>query len=336
MSNKKLTKRTYIVYCHTNKINGKKYIGITCQKPNDRWMNGLGYVNCPLMNRAIKKYGWDGFNHDILFEGLNKEEAEFKEIELIAELDTTNPNKGYNLTHGGECGIPTEEVRKKMSEGKKRGYKENPELAITIGKKMSEWCKNHPEEIAMMAKAHHETLAKRTPEEWAEIGAKISKANKGRVISEETRAKLRESYATMSPETKQKKLEAVSVPVRCKTLNIEFPSANEAEIQLEIDSSSIAKACKGGQRTAGGYHWEYLNEDGTIPEVSYREPINCLKPKKPVRCIETGVVYESCSEAGRQLETSPSKISMCCNGKRKTTGGFHWEYVTDDKPSESD
>lgn len=38
-------------------------------------------------------------------------------------------------------------------------------------------------------------------------------------------------------------------------------------------------------------------------------------------------VFNSASEAGRILNLQNSKISSVCNGKRKTTGGFRWEYV---------
>lgn len=100
--------RTFIVYCHTNKVNGKKYIGITAQTLEQRCRaNGNGYMsaNQRVFFSAIKKYGWDNFDHEILADGLSQEEAKQKEIELIAEFHTYigDPDcNGYNMTRGGE------------------------------------------------------------------------------------------------------------------------------------------------------------------------------------------------------------------------------------------
>lgn len=50
--------------------------------------------------------------------------------------------------------------------------------------------------------------------------------------------------------------------------------------------------------------------------------------KRKVQCIETGVIYESASEASRQNpKASQSKICMVCRGQRKTSGGLHWRYI---------
>ena len=91
----------YIVYTHISP-SGKRYIGITCQKPEYRWNNGRGYIKNKHFYRAINKYGWDNFEHIIIARSLSEEEAKWLEIELIREFDSTNQEKGYNITLGGE------------------------------------------------------------------------------------------------------------------------------------------------------------------------------------------------------------------------------------------
>ena len=51
------------------------------------------------------------------------------------------------------------------------------------------------------------------------------------------------------------------------------------------------------------------------------------KYSKPVRCIETNIIYPSCIEAERQTGVSNGNINKCCSGRRHTAGGFHWEFV---------
>ena len=129
----------FIVYMHEHRENGKKYIGITCRKPEHRWSNGKGYVSNSRFTRAIKKYGWDAFNHYILYADLTKEEACKKEIELIAKYKTTNDKYGYNISPGGEATMlgvrHTDEAKRKIGEagrGRQGAWKGKhlPESAI--------------------------------------------------------------------------------------------------------------------------------------------------------------------------------------------------------------
>lgn len=104
----------WCVYMHENRVNGKKYIGITSQKPTRRWANGEGYKNSARFYAAIQKYGWDAFRHELLFTDLTQEEAERLEIELIAKYGTLDPLRGYNLDPGGSVRHPTAETREKL------------------------------------------------------------------------------------------------------------------------------------------------------------------------------------------------------------------------------
>lgn len=54
---------------------------------------------------------------------------------------------------------------------------------------------------------------------------------------------------------------------------------------------------------------------------------NPRTPSKPVMCVETGKVYASITEASRQTGLAKNKISYCCRGIRKHTGGHRWKFV---------
>ena len=55
--------------------------------------------------------------------------------------------------------------------------------------------------------------------------------------------------------------------------------------------------------------------------------ISKKKISKQVRCIETGIVYCSQTEAAKEAGIKIACISQVCNGKYKTAGGYHWEFV---------
>ena len=108
--------RKFIVYCHTL-YDGRKYIGITCQNASRRWRNGDGYNHNPYFSNAIKKYGWDSFTHEILFQDLPEEDAKRIERELIVKYKTQDRKYGFNMTGGGEGNYnPTEEIRRRIGE----------------------------------------------------------------------------------------------------------------------------------------------------------------------------------------------------------------------------
>lgn len=97
-----MEEKTWTVYCHINKANGKMYIGITHHSdPRLRWGRGSSYKQCSRFYPAIKKYGWDGFEHRILDDGLTKEEASELERQYIQFFETDKPDKGYNIQEGG-------------------------------------------------------------------------------------------------------------------------------------------------------------------------------------------------------------------------------------------
>lgn len=95
----------YCVYAHVNKTNGKMYIGIT-NNIKRRWVgNGAEYDKCTEFYNAIKKHGWDNFEHVILVDKISKQIASIFECELIKKYNLIE--NGYNSSKGSwnVCGV---------------------------------------------------------------------------------------------------------------------------------------------------------------------------------------------------------------------------------------
>lgn len=117
----------WTVYIHISPSN-KYYVGITSQNVNDRWRNGFGYKENEYFWRAIQKYGWNNFKHEIFAEHLTKDEACNMEITLIKKLNSTDYKYGYNISSGGDCGksgVPTSDLQKEVTSKRMKEMWEN-------------------------------------------------------------------------------------------------------------------------------------------------------------------------------------------------------------------
>lgn len=103
------------IYCTTNMINGKKYIGQ--RKFNKDWKYYLG--SGKIFKQAIKKYGKENFSREIIAIAYSKEALDKLEIEFIKMHNAVLSDDYYNLSYGGENSMTglhhSDETRQKMS-----------------------------------------------------------------------------------------------------------------------------------------------------------------------------------------------------------------------------
>lgn len=265
----------FIVYKHTSP-SGKVYIGVTCQNPYQRWKRGKGYTGNGYFMRAIDKYGWDNFQHEILCTNLTKSQAEFIEIRLIQLYESANREFGYNIDLGGKLGgHRSEETKRKISVTQKgeNGYWYGKKFSDEVRKRISKGLKGHK---GYWAGKHHTEEAKRNMS-LAKKGKYCGKDNPmyGKHISEEHKQKI--SYAVSGAkhplygthrleETKKKLREKIpSRPVAQmdkethKVISI-YPSMKNASECTNISVGNIGSCCYGNSKSAGGYYWEFVEK----------------------------------------------------------------------------
>ena len=90
-----MPEKSYCVYKHSFP-NGKVYIGITSQKPEDRWNHGFGYECNREMFRDIVLYGWNNVQHDIIQSNVDENTARSIERDMIKELSAGGKRTAYN------------------------------------------------------------------------------------------------------------------------------------------------------------------------------------------------------------------------------------------------
>lgn len=256
---------TWIIYCHTNKINGLKYIGQTKTSLNHRWQNGEGYkpngsINPKSFYQAILDFGWDNFEHEILEENLSITEVDEREKYWINYYHTWVDDplcKGYNVRQGGQGSLLDKETRNKISNSLK-GHFVSEETKQKISASIKKLWNNFE---------YRENITKKIQErnKEPEYIKKISDAHKGKYLTEETKQKMSLAQKNLSQDIKNKRIKAqkekICRKVECIETGIIYNSVTDATKDVGLKSSGgLYPALKDINKTAKGYHWRYINE----------------------------------------------------------------------------
>lgn len=243
----KMEERKYIVYIHKNKINGKVYVGIThYTNPEKRWRGGREYKRNILFNKAILKYGWNNFDHIVLFRNLPQKAACRIEVLLIKKYR----NKGicYNIADGGQgTSAMNEAIKDKISKS-------------CIGRMIGD--DNPMKHLSQEQREFHSDKMKRT---WTTTDI-LDKLREGIKRGKEL-GRYKGRTTPMSEEEKIKRSISLSKPVLCFDLKgnfiKEYKSISDANMEFGIKkkSSSISRACKKERKTAYGFIWKFKEKE---------------------------------------------------------------------------
>jgi len=127
-----------------------------------------------------------------------------------------------------------------------------------------------------------------------ETKMKISKGNKGKKRSEEVKEKISEAHMGITSWAKGKK----------------FTIEHRRKMSIARGHSPT---CLGIKAT---------------PETLHKRSLAMMgKNAKKIICLETKIIYQSITEAGRKINIDISSISKCLKNQRKTAGGYTWNYI---------
>ena len=161
-----------------------------------------------------------------------------------------------------------------------------------------------------------------------------SGGNKNKHLSEETRKKIGDSHRGkhMSEESRQKMSSS-----RTGEGNGMFGKHHTEDARRKMSAAKTGKPghpCTEYQKKCA----RLANLGKTVSEETKRKISEAAKGRpaynknpRPVYCIELERVFDTASDAGKNLNISSSNIIGCCEHIRKTCGGYQWIYADTDE-----
>lgn len=271
----------WTVYIHINKCNNKVYVGITSKSVYIRWgKNGKNYNRNPYFWKAIQKYGWDNFEHEIIAEHLTEKEAKNFETTLINKLNSNSSEFGYNLTNGGD-GVTgykhTEETKKLLRELNKKRDLSNF-VYSTLGKPLTD---EHKQKISVSCKisCKNNGAAKKVIQysldgKYIKLWDSIVEASEFlginfRLIADCCRGEhyragnymwrfangdICDNITPYLELVHDKHI--IQMDMNGNYIK-KWYSANDIQNELHIRRNNISSVCTGKRKSAGGYRWKY-------------------------------------------------------------------------------
>jgi len=312
------------IYKITNKINGKCYIG----QSNDihrRWKQELApnaKLN-PHLARAFEKYGIDNFEFEII-EECQREQLNEREQFYIEIYHSIDPKLGYNKTEGGDGNlgrhfIMSEEQKEKIRKANS-GRKYTDDKLVNIRYACQH--KIDPNQIVIYCyetNKYYLSIGKAAKE------LNICKNSIRYVISGKTKRTNNYRFCKITDSIN----DFIS---KCEQEDIILKEKQEYEYKRSL----LSKSEKLRIANLGKHYSDEVNKKKGRPgrkhteetkqkmSISKKNAEYIIKSRKPVKCIETGQIWESIEDAEKETGL---QVSRCCRGLYLNTGNLHFEFV---------
>lgn len=299
----------YKIYKATSP-SGKLYIGITGARFKSRINNHYSHAkrnNKGFFQRALLKYKRD-IIWEIIEDNLTKIQAIDRERFWIKELETMNPEKGYNVTSGGEMAegyFFANECKKKMSDSAKKRFKNT--------EKYEKHCLGQKNRYSQ--KEERDRLAKIRSEYWGNDENRKKQSEKRKKFFENVENRNNVSIAKGGN------------PFYVFNSNREFIGCWTSQMlcakDLNLCFSLIRDCLIGLQRQHKGYFFNFKNEFPIIRK-------NKILKKRTFGIFKDNILLEKFNaqqKCANKYVLQQGRISACLKGARKHHKGYTFKYI---------